>query len=74
MNGKDLYDRKDEKAAKIQGEGLQQVQALRKAAGLSAQIRYVQNLFQDTCTRGTDTWSSKGKLVAYDCVEGMNAY
>jgi hypothetical protein len=45
MNGKDLYDRKVEKAAEIQGESLSQVQIMRKAQGLSSQVWDVQNLF-----------------------------
>ena len=45
MNGKNMYDRKDEKAAKIQGKGLSQVQIVRKAQGIFTEIRDVQDLF-----------------------------
>jgi hypothetical protein len=41
MNGKNVFDRKVEKAAEIPGEGLSQMQVMRKAQGLSKEIRDV---------------------------------
>jgi len=44
MNGKNVFDRKVEKVAEVQGAGLSQVQVVRKAEGLYKEIRDLQDL------------------------------
>ena len=58
-----MYDRKGEEDAEVRGEGLQPVPGMRKAEGLSQEVRDVQNLFQIAGAPGTDSRGDKVKLV-----------
>ena len=66
-----MHDRKIKKATEIRGKDLQPMQVMRKTTRISPKIRHVQDLLQESCTEGSDTRSSKGKLVVNDPSGGV---
>lgn len=62
-NGKEIPDSESDKKAEIQGPNVSSVPAVREVPGISEEVRYVQDMFQEPCAQGGNTRSDQGKLV-----------